>query len=118
MPRFLFIALFIASGLTIYLSFYKLVWRFLNRRLLFGYANFLLISVLSVSVAAPSAIAVRHFVINRKPDFSFNHIEIFISNLTLGEVSLFYWATSLPMAFFWLIGWMTAWKFSRKGFLR
>lgn len=116
--RFLFIALFIIAGLAIYLAFYKLVWRFLNQRFLLGYANFLIISILSVSIAAPFAIAVRLLMINRNPDFSFDQLELFISNLSPDGVLLFYWATSLPMAFFWLVGWLTAWKFRERKFLR
>src|SRR5690242_17348584 len=50
--KYLFLLLFMTAGLSIYLIFHHLIWRFVSTRFLYGYANFLLISILSVSSIA------------------------------------------------------------------
>jgi hypothetical protein len=115
--RFFYLPLFFAVGLAIYMSFYHLIWRRLNTRFLYGYANFLLISVLSVSTAGVLAIFIK-LVTTHNPPLWFNQIDLFTLRALVAKVLLFYWATSLPMALFWLIGVLTVWKFSKRNFLR
>lgn len=112
--RYLILALLIAVGLAIYLSFYKLIWKFLNTRFLYGYANFLIISVLSVSVASVIAITSKALLNDSNFESSLNQFQLLISRFSATKLLLFYWGTSLPMTAFWLIGVLTAWKFSKR----
>lgn len=112
-PRVLLFALFFIAGATVYLSFYKLVWRFVNTKFLYGYANFLMISVLSVSVAVVIVTANKVLLSGDDLSNSLRQLEMLISRMLPTKILLFYWVTSLPMAAFWLIGILTAWKFSK-----
>jgi hypothetical protein len=114
--KFLFLLLIIALCLIIYLSFYRLVWHFVNTRFLFGYANFLFISILSVSTIALIFIAANILMSQTFAQLTFD-LNRFLTKINLTGITIFYWATSLPMAFFWLLGILTAWKFSKKDFL-
>lgn len=115
--RFILLPLFIFAGVSIFLSLHHLVWRFVNTRFLLGYANFLIISALSVTTTVVLLVIVGAAV-RQNSALSFHRLELFYLRTSLTEVILFYWATSLPMAFFWMVGWLTAWKFSRRNFLR
>jgi hypothetical protein len=115
--KYLFQLLFMTAVLSVYLIFHRLIWRFVNTRFLYGYANFLLISILSVSSFVVLIIAVNLLL---QPNFNQS---LFLLNRLLSrnnpfEIIVFYWATSLPMAFFWLIGILTSWRFSEKNTLR
>jgi hypothetical protein len=116
-PGYFYLPLFVVIALSIYLSFYRLIWRGLNTRFLYGYANFLLISVLSVSTAGALVIFIN-LVNSRNPPLLFNQIDLFTWRAMVIKLLLFYWATCLPMALFWLIGVLTVWKFSKPNFLR
>jgi len=115
--NYLFLLLFMTAGLSIYLIFHRLLWRFVNTRFLYGYANFLLISILSVSSIAALIITVN-LLLQPNLDRLFFLFERLMSRNSTVEIIVFYWATSLPMAFFWLIGILTSWKFSEKNLLR
>lgn len=114
MPRIWLFALFFTAGAMIYVSFYKLVWRFINTRFFYGYANFLMISVLGVSVVFLIVTAAKVLMIGGDFNDSLSRYGLMISRFSLNKIFLFYWATSLPMAVFWLIGILTAWKFSKR----
>lgn len=113
-PRILLFALFFTAGAMIYVSFYKLVWRFINTRILYGYANFLMISVLSASMVYLIVTAAKVLMIDGNFNDSLYRSGLLISSFSPNKILLFYWATSLPMASFWVIGILTAWKFSKR----
>ena len=115
--KLIYLPLFVVAGLSVYLTFYLLVWRFVKTKFLLGYANFLLISILSVS-AAVVLVQLKELVVTRNLSLSLNRLEFLILRTDPTDVLLFYWATCLPLALFWLLGVLTVWKFSKRNFLR
>lgn len=96
--------------LLVYLFFHKLVWEKLNTKAFGGNLNFILISLPSVSFL---------FLF-----YSFVVFKLLPNLLVERDLSKFIFAFGLtnlfailPMGFFWIIGILTSWKFSKKNIL-
>ncbi len=96
--------------MLVYLFFHKLVWEKLNTNAFSGNLNFILISLLSASFLF---IFYSIVVFKELPKLL---LEGYLSKMVFafGLANLF---AILPMGFFWIIGILTSWKFSRKNIL-
>ena len=105
--------------LIYYVTFHYLVWRFVNSKFLFGYFNFILISIPSLTLSILTAVLgeklFRGMPISPTTNFSFS---IFMFSVFSPHTLFVYSIGNLPMAFFWFIGVLTAWKFSKKRVLQ
>jgi hypothetical protein len=102
---------------TCYVTLHRLIWRFVNSKFLFGYFNFILISIpgltFSILLIVLGGVLFRGAAIFPNTNFAF--VGIMSKIFSLNSLVIYYTGT-LPMAFFWFIGVLTAWKFSKKQF--
>lgn len=105
-----FLPLFFIAPLFFYLIFYRLVWQKVKTKAFSGNLNFLLISLPGVSL---SLLFFSLLIFKTPPNFIVNSL----SMETIFKFSAANLIAILPMAFFWFIGILTAWKFSKKNFL-
>jgi hypothetical protein len=102
---------FVVSTILIVICVYvfsvfpRFYWHFIGTKFLYGYFNFILISVTNVSLIIFAAFMLYLLIPANKVFLSFR--EIFMLN----------YLSILPMAFFWILGIITAWKFSKREIL-
>lgn len=112
--KFLFLPIFLLLGISIYTFFYKLIWKFFKAKFFYGHFNFILISVLSISIVFLCGLSIN-YLFHGLPVFSTDFrvsAKQYIFNLIL-----FYYYTLLPMAVFWFIGVLCSWKFAKRDIL-
>ncbi len=86
----------------IFSVFPRFYWHFVGTKFLYGYFNFVLIAVSNVSLIIFVALVFHLLIPTNKVFLSFQEF------FTLNYLSV------LPMAFFWILGIITAWKFSKR----
>jgi hypothetical protein len=99
-----FVVSTISTGICVYIFsvFPRFYWHFVGTKFLYGYFNFILISVSNVSLII-FAVSFCYFV---SPWKGFN--------LTAEVIYKFNFVSLFPMSFFWILGIITTWKFSKR----
>jgi hypothetical protein len=87
----------------IFSVFPRFYWHFVGTKVLYGYFNFVLIAVSNVFLFV--------FVLFIREQFNpWKNIGAF----DFKALFILYYVSLLPMAFFWILGIITAWKFSKR----
>lgn len=99
-----FVVSAISTAICVYIFsvFPRFYWHFVGTKFLYGYFNFVLISVSNVSLIIFAALVFHLLIPANKVFLSFQEF------FTLNYLSV------LPMAFFWILGIITAWRFSKR----
>jgi hypothetical protein len=99
-----FVAFPFSIGACVYIFsvFPRFYWHFVGTKFLYGYFNFILISVSNVSLIIFATFMLHLLIPSNKVFLSFQ--EFFMLN----------YLSVLPMAFFWILGIITTWKFSKR----
>jgi hypothetical protein len=79
----------------------RLYWHLVSTKFLYGYFNFILISVSNVSLIAFLKFLFPNIIPIKEIDGT-------------QDIILLYFLPTLAMAFFWILGIITAWKFSKR----
>ncbi len=95
----------IAICVYIFSVFPRFYWHFVGTKFLHGYFNFVLIAVSNVSLIIFASFL--YYLMSPLKGFGFT----FSSLYRLKIIAI------LPMAFFWILGIITAWKFSKREIL-
>jgi hypothetical protein len=93
----------IAICVYIFSVFPRFYWHFVGTKFLYGYFNFVLIAVSNVFLFV-FALFIRE---------QFNPWKIF-GAFDFKALFILYYVSLLPMSFFWILGIITAWKFSKR----
>jgi hypothetical protein len=93
----------VATCVYIFSVFPRFYWHFVGTKVLYGYFNFVLIAVSNVFLVI-FALFIREQFNPWKNIGAFDFKALF----------LLYYFSILPMAFFWILGIITAWKFSKR----
>jgi hypothetical protein len=91
-----------AICIYIFSVFPRFYWHFVGTKFLYGYFNFVLIAVSNVSLIIFAALVFHLLIPTNKVFLSFR--EFFMLN----------YLSVLPPAFFWILGIITSWKFSKR----
>jgi hypothetical protein len=110
--RWYYLPVFIGLVLITYLGIHRLVWNKVSSKFLYGYFNFILISILSFTLVSLFGIICSYLAGIFPAIFRFHFRPIMSWPTTV----LIYLGATLPMAFFWLIGSITSWKFAKGNF--
>jgi hypothetical protein len=99
-----FVVSTISTGICVYIFsvFPRFYWHFVGTKFLYGYFNFILISVSNVSLTIFASFI--FYLTDGTKQFG----------LTFRTLNLIETIAVLPMAFFWILGIITAWKFSNR----
>jgi hypothetical protein len=99
-----FVVCTISTAICVYIFsvFPRFYWHFVGTKFLYGYFNFVLTSVSNVSLVI-FAVSVCYFV---NPWKGFNP--------NVENIYKLYYFSLLPPAFFWILGIITDWKFSKR----
>jgi hypothetical protein len=92
----------IAICVYVFSVFPRFYWHFVGTKFLYGYFNFVLIAVSNVSLIIFATFMLHLLIPSNKVFLSFR--EFFMLN----------YLSVLPMAFFWILGIITSWKFSKR----
>lgn len=115
--KYFYLPIFLSAGLCIYLFFYRLIWRKLKTHFLHGYSNFLVISIFAGTLFFSIASPLGHFLLSQTVSIFVTRFSLFVSGLSVIKLFLGFCLISLPMAFFWFLGILITWKFSKKQFM-
>ncbi len=99
-----FVVFPISTAICVYIFsvFPRFYWHFVGTKFLLGYFNFVLIAVSNVSLIIFASLL--YYLMSPLKGFGFT----FSSLYRLKIIAI------LPMAFFWILGIITAWKFSKR----
>jgi hypothetical protein len=92
----------VVACVYVFSVFPRFYWHFVGTKFLYGYFNFVLISVSNVSLIMFSSYIFYIVSSPKRVVFTLNDLN------RLETISI------LPMAFFWILGIITAWKFSKR----